>query len=103
MVIPAAIAAAVGRDAARPGEPGALFPAPRYAAAMPRMDLTDEELAAVAAALRRVIMNDRYPLAPRLRPLREALAKLDPAAVPRPRPEPKPLPMAGRTRGIRRR
>ena len=61
---------------------------------MPTIDLTDEELAAIAAALRRVIMEDRYPRAPRLRPLRAALAKLDPAAVPRPQPEPQPLPKA---------
>jgi len=70
---------------------------------MPMIDLTDEEPAAIAAALRRVIMEDRYPRSPRLWPLRAALAKLDPAAVPRPRPEPKPLPMAGPTRGGRRR
>jgi hypothetical protein len=44
---------------------------------MPTIDLTDEELAAIAAALRRVTINDRYPLVPRLRPLRVALAKLD--------------------------
>jgi hypothetical protein len=30
---------------------------------MPTIDLTDEQLAAIAAALRREIMNDRYPLA----------------------------------------
>ncbi|HEU0218811.1 MAG TPA: hypothetical protein VFQ90_19290 [Stellaceae bacterium] len=50
---------------------------------MPTIELTDEELAAIAAALRRVIMEDRYPRAPRLWPLRAALAKLDPAAVPK--------------------
>jgi hypothetical protein len=38
-----------------------------------------EELAAVVAALRRAIEDDRYPRAPRLDPLRAALAKLDPA------------------------
>jgi hypothetical protein len=59
---------------------------------MPTIDLTDEELAAIAAALRRVIANDRYPRAPRLAPLKAALAKLDPASVPRPAPERPPLP-----------
>ncbi|HEU0218809.1 MAG TPA: hypothetical protein VFQ90_19280 [Stellaceae bacterium] len=70
---------------------------------MPTIDLSDDELEAVAAALRRVIASDRHPRAPRLLPLRAAPAKLDPAAVPKPRPEPQPLPQATRTRGTRRR
>jgi hypothetical protein len=37
---------------------------------MPTIDFSDEELTAIAAVLRWVIINDRYPLAPRLRPLR---------------------------------
>jgi hypothetical protein len=48
---------------------------------MPTIDLTDEEHAAVTAALRRLIGEDRFPRAPRLDPLRSALAKLDPAAA----------------------
>lgn len=45
---------------------------------MRMVDLEDDELAAVIAALRRVIGDDRYPLSPRLGPLKSALAKLDP-------------------------
>ena len=48
---------------------------------MPTIDLTDAELAAVAAAIRRAIETDRYPRAPRLDPLRAALAKLEPATA----------------------
>jgi hypothetical protein len=48
---------------------------------MPTIDLTDDELAAVAAAIRRAIEDDRFPRAPRLDPLRSALAKLDPTAA----------------------
>jgi hypothetical protein len=73
---------------------------------MPMLDLTDDELAAVAAAVRRTLNEDRFPLAlaPRLKPLRSALAKLDPASAPKPPPEPKPpLPEApSRSRGGRR-
>jgi hypothetical protein len=47
---------------------------------MPTIDLTDMELAALAALLRRAFEQDRFPLAPRLDPLCSALAKLDPAA-----------------------
>jgi hypothetical protein len=47
---------------------------------VPTVDLPDDELAAVtAAAIRRVIEGDRYPHAPRLDPLRAALARLDAA------------------------
>jgi hypothetical protein len=45
---------------------------------MPAADaLTDEERAAVIAALRKVIADDRFPHSPRLAPYRSALAKLD--------------------------
>jgi hypothetical protein len=47
----------------------------------PTIDLADPELAAVAAAIRSVIEQDRFPLAPRLELLRSALAKLDHAAA----------------------
>ena len=47
---------------------------------MPTIDLTDAELAAVTAAIRYAIETDRFPRAPRLDPLRSALAKLEPAA-----------------------
>ena len=56
---------------------------------MPTIDLTDNEYAAVTAAIRRAIEDDRFPLAPRLNPLRAALAKFD--AEPKLTPEP-PLP-----------
>ena len=68
---------------------------------MPMIDLTDAELEAVAAALRRTIANDRYPLSPRLLPLRAALAKLAPTVTPAPTAERPPLPGAARTRGAR--
>ena len=57
---------------------------------MPTVDLSDDELAAVIAALRRTIREDKFPMSPRLDPLKAALAKLDPA-MPRPAPKP-PLP-----------
>lgn len=53
---------------------------------MPKIDFTEDEHTAVTAALRRLIDADKFPLAPRLKPLKSALAKLDP---PKPR---KPLP-----------
>jgi hypothetical protein len=56
---------------------------------MPTIDLTDDELAAVTAAIRHLIEEDRFPHAPRLDPLRAALAKFD--AAPKLTPEP-PLP-----------
>jgi hypothetical protein len=55
---------------------------------MPTIDLTDDERAALVALIRRAIEEDRFPRAPRLDPLRSALAKLDPtaaAALARPR------------------
>ena len=45
--------------------------------AVPTVDRPDDELAAVTAAIRGVIEGDRYPHAPRLEPLRAALARLD--------------------------
>ena len=40
---------------------------------MPTIDLTDDERAAVTAAIRRLIEDDRFPHAPRLDPLKAAL------------------------------
>jgi hypothetical protein len=37
---------------------------------MPTVDLTDDEHAALAAAIRSLIEEDRFPLSPRLDPLR---------------------------------
>jgi hypothetical protein len=56
---------------------------------MMTLDLTDDEVAALARLLRNTIDDDRYPLSPRLGLLKAILAKLDP---PTPRPElPPPL------------
>ena len=55
---------------------------------MPAINLTDDELAAVTALIKRAIEDDRFPHAPRLDPLRAALGKLEAA------PEPNPLPKA---------
>jgi hypothetical protein len=59
---------------------------PDYIRAVRTINLTDDELAAVTAAIRRAIEADRFPHAPRLDPLRAALAKFEAA------PEPTPLP-----------
>ena len=59
---------------------------------MPIIDFTDDEHAAVTRAVRRTFEEDRYPLAPRLAPLRSALAKLDPASAPKPVVARPPLP-----------
>jgi hypothetical protein len=61
---------------------------------MPKTDLTDEEHDAVVAALRKLIAEDKFPFSPRLKPLKSALAKLDP---PKPKAPPKP-PICGRVR-----
>ena len=49
---------------------------------MPTIDLTDDEHAAVTAAIRRAIETDGFPRALRLDPVRSALAKLDPTTTP---------------------
>ena len=59
---------------------------------MPTINLTADELAAVTAAIRRAIEDDRFPHAPRLDPLRAALGKL--AAASEPTPDPKAPPPA---------
>ena len=53
---------------------------------MPTIDLTEDERAALAAFLRDAIAADRFPMSPRWRPIKSALAKIDP------QPEPPPLP-----------
>jgi hypothetical protein len=73
---------------------------PDYIWAVPTIDLPDDELAAVAAALRRAIEDDRFPHAPRLDPLRAALARLDAAS--KPIPEPKASPAAKADKRARR-
>jgi hypothetical protein len=51
------------------------------------LDLTDEEKRALIALLRETLEYARFPLAPRLDPLKAILVKLDP-----PPPKPEPLP-----------
>jgi hypothetical protein len=57
-------------------------------------DLTDEERQAVITALKKLIDEVHYPHSPLLAPFRSALAKLDPASMPKPLPERRPLPEA---------
>jgi len=59
------------------------------------IDLTDEEAAALLREFNNIVENDRYPLSPRIRTLREIRAKLPgaPAA-----PPPTRAPRTGRPR-----
>jgi hypothetical protein len=66
---------------------------------MPNIEFSD---AAVMAAVWRTIADDKYPLSPRLAPLKAALAKLDPRSAPQSRPTRVPLPQAGPVHGNRR-
>jgi hypothetical protein len=50
------------------------------------LELTDEQAQALIRGLRKLIDDDRYPLSPRVAPLKEILGKL------RPEPERPPLP-----------
>jgi hypothetical protein len=45
---------------------------------MPAPDLTDEELAAIVALLRRLLNNDPLTFSPQMKQLKSALEKLDP-------------------------
>jgi hypothetical protein len=63
---------------------------PIISGAVPTIDLPADELAAVAAAIRGVIEDDKFPHAPRLDPLRAALARLDAATKPAPHPKAAP-------------
>jgi hypothetical protein len=45
---------------------------------MPTIDLTDEERAALADVAREYVRTQRYPLAPRLAPIKSELLKLAP-------------------------
>ena len=45
---------------------------------MPKVDLTEEERAALADVAREYVRTQRYPLAPRLAPIKSALLKLAP-------------------------
>jgi hypothetical protein len=54
-----------------------------------QLDLTDEETLALLNLLTETIENDRYPLSPRIRTLRDILAKFGPMG-PAPRPPARP-------------
>jgi hypothetical protein len=76
---------------------------PDYIRAVPTIDLPDDELAAVTAAIRSTIEDDRYPHAPRLDPLRAALARLEAASNPAPDPKaPPPAKADKRARSAKR-
>jgi hypothetical protein len=66
------------------------------------LTLSDEEHAALVRAVRKILDEDRFPLAPRLDPLKAVLAKLDPPA-PRTEPLPPLRPGMGPSRGQGRR
>jgi hypothetical protein len=55
-----------------------------------QLELSDAEREALARFLRSAIDADRYPLSPRLAPLKAILAKLDPKPQVQPLPPPKP-------------
>jgi hypothetical protein len=56
-------------------------------------NLTDQDRADLARFLRDAIEADRYPLSPRVRRLKELLAKVDPAPAPAVAPYPAPKPI----------
>jgi hypothetical protein len=56
---------------------------------MPNLDLLDDEHAALVRLVKHAPDTDRYPMSPRLYPLRSILEKLDPQPVTEPRPAPK--------------
>jgi hypothetical protein len=62
---------------------------PHMIEVMKHLDLEDEEAAALVALLTRTIADDRYPLSPRVRALKDTLAKLTPELVRQPLPAPK--------------
>jgi hypothetical protein len=64
---------------------------------MPRFDLSEEERRALADLAREYVRTQRYPLAPRLPPIKAALLKLDP----KPRAALPPLPSASRAKARR--
>jgi hypothetical protein len=51
------------------------------------LNLTDQEIQGLIAYARNKFAAESYPFAPALRPIREALAKLDPKPVPQPHAE----------------
>ena len=63
-------------------------------------DLSLEEWKAVVALIRDKITTDKFPFSERIRVLRSALEKLDPASAPKPHKE-RPLPLTGPVVGSR--
>jgi hypothetical protein len=67
-----------------------------------KLDLSDEESAALIRELADITGNDRYPFSPRIRTLTAILANLRPEPVREPLPQPKryapPLTAAARRR-----
>jgi hypothetical protein len=61
---------------------------------MPDENLTPEERGELLKLLRDTIAADRFPLSQRIRKLKSALAKIDPAAAPAPAAGPFPAPIA---------
>jgi hypothetical protein len=66
-----------------------------------QLDLTDEERDALAKYLRAGIDADRFPLSPRLRPIKAVLAKLDPPKPKTVLPEIPSAPKRGKTKARR--
>jgi hypothetical protein len=76
----------------------------RHISIMVDETLTPDERAAVSKLLRDTIAADRFPLSPRVRRLKSALAKLDPSAAPqRSEPLPPPQPWVNSMIGQRKR
>jgi hypothetical protein len=69
---------------------------------MPEPNLTPDERAAVTGLLRDTIAADRFPLSPRIRKLKSALAKLEPAPVATPQPYPAAKAWVNSTIGTRK-
>jgi hypothetical protein len=69
-----------------------------------RLELSDEETAALIQELHDIVESDKYPFSPRIRTLRAILAKLRPKPVREPLPPPKVYapPRATATRRRRR-
>jgi hypothetical protein len=67
------------------------------------LDLSDDETAALKRLLRKAIDDDRYPLSPRIRTLRDILDKIEPPPVREPPPPLKTYEPPRFVRGRRRR
>jgi len=70
---------------------------------MPEENLTPEERGELLKLLRATIAAEPFPLSQRIRNLKSALAKLDPAEVPAAEPMPPPVPWVNSMIGQRKR